>query len=155
MIAKRRRSGGELVAVDVQDLPGHLIRLAQQLHKRMWLNDVSVEITSPQYGILNAILAEPGIDQKTAGEEVGIDKSTVGDVVYRLVQRGLVLTFRDPSDQRRNVLHLSRSGRQVVSDLGPKVVQMNRRLIAGLGKNDQTSLVRLLEALLDSAPADD
>src|SRR5580698_10227160 len=80
--ARRRR---QLVAQDVERLPGHLIRMAQQAHKRMWASVVSTEMTSPQYGILNVILAYPGIDQKSAGEEVGIDKSTVGDVVDRLI----------------------------------------------------------------------
>ena len=137
------------VAINVHELPGHLIRLAQQLHKRLWVSEVSAEITSPQYGILNAILADPGIDQKTAGEEVGIDKSTVGDVVYRLAERGLVHTIRDPEDQRRNLLHLSRAGRQAVAELAPRILEMNRKLVASLSQDEQDVLVRLLETLVE------
>jgi DNA-binding MarR family transcriptional regulator len=137
------------VAINVHELPGHLIRLAQQLHKRLWVTEVSAEITSPQYGILNAILADPGIDQKTAGEEVGIDKSTVGDVVYRLAERGLIHTIRDPEDQRRNLLHLSRAGRQAVTELAPRILEMNRKLVASLSQDEQDVLVRLLETLVE------
>ena len=126
-----------------------MIRLAQQLHKRLWVTEVSAEITSPQYGILNAILADPGIDQKTAGEEVGIDKSTVGDVVYRLAERGLIHTIRDPEDQRRNLLHLSRAGRQAVTELAPRILEMNRKLVASLSQDEQDVLVRLLETLVE------
>jgi MarR family transcriptional regulator, temperature-dependent positive regulator of motility len=159
MTANQQRSTGTRksevpVAVDVHELPGHLIRLAAQLHKRMWVNEVSAEITSPQYGILNAILADPGIDQKTAGEQVGIDKSTVGDVVYRLAERGLVHTIRDPEDQRRNLLHLSRAGRQVVAELAPRVLEMNGKLVASLSHDEQGLLVRLLETLVESSPDD-
>jgi MarR family transcriptional regulator, temperature-dependent positive regulator of motility len=154
MTANRPRSANAReteapVAINVRELPGHLIRLAQQLHKRLWVSEVSAEITSPQYGILNAILADPGIDQKTAGEEVGIDKSTVGDVVYRLAERGLIHTIRDPEDQRRNLLHLSRAGRQAVTELAPRILEMNRKLVASLSQDEQDVLVRLLETLVE------
>jgi len=154
MTANRQRSATAReneapIAINVHELPGHLIRLAQQLHKRLWVTEVSAEITSPQYGILNAILADPGIDQKTAGEEVGIDKSTVGDVVYRLAERGLIHTIRDPEDQRRNLLHLSRAGRQAVTELAPRILEMNRKLVASLSQDEQDVLVRLLETLVE------
>jgi DNA-binding MarR family transcriptional regulator len=155
--SKQRRSTSardraEPVPQDVHRLPGHLIRRAQQAHNRMWVNEVSGEITSPQYGILNAILGYPGIDQKSVGEEVGIDKSTVGDVIDRLIEKRLVVAYRDPDDQRRNLLHLSKAGKRAVSDLAPRVLEMNRKLVRALDEREQQRLVMLLEALVDSIP---
>jgi DNA-binding MarR family transcriptional regulator len=147
--ARRRR---QLVAQDVERLPGHLIRVVQQAHKRMWANVVSTEITSPQYGILNVILAHQGIDQKTAGEEVGIDKSTVGDVVDRLIGKRLVRAFRDPDDQRRNLLYLSEAGQDVLAELAPRVLEMNCKLVAALDESEQEVLVGLLERIVESLP---
>jgi DNA-binding MarR family transcriptional regulator len=147
--ARRRR---QLVAQDVERLPGHLIRMAQQAHKRMWASVVSTEMTSPQYGILNVIPAYPGIDQKSAGEEVGIDKSTVGDVVDRLIGKRLVRAFRDPDDQRRNLLYLSEAGQEALAELAPRVLEMNRKLMAALDESEQEVLVGLLKRVVESLP---
>jgi len=118
----------------------------------MWVSEVSAEITSPQFGILNALLANPGIDQRTAGAEVGIDKSTLGDMVDRLFERKLVVTRRDPADQRRNLLFLSKAGQEVVTELAPRVLEMNRRFVSALDEDEQQLLIRLLYTVVSSAP---
>lgn len=148
--SKGSRSNDQPVPQDVHRLPGHLIRRAQQAHNRLWVNEVSAEVTSPQYGILNAILASPGIDQKTVGEEVGIDKSTVGDVVNRLIERKLVVMYRGVEDQRRNLLYLTKAGSLVVADIAPRVLDMNRKLVAALDEPEIERLVSILEKLIAS-----
>ncbi len=56
-----------MAAVDLTTHPGHLARRLQQAHYLLWNTMVSEEITSPQFAVLNALVAEPGLDQRTAG----------------------------------------------------------------------------------------
>lgn len=77
-----------MAAVDLTTHPGHLARRLQQAHYLLWNTMVSEEITSPQFAVLNALVAEPGVDQRTAGERVGLDRSTIAEVISRLGRRG-------------------------------------------------------------------
>lgn len=70
-----------MAAVDLTTHPGHLARRLQQAHYLLWNTMVSEEITSPQFAVLNALVAEPGLDQRTVGERVGLDRSTIAEVI--------------------------------------------------------------------------
>ena len=48
-----------MAAVDLTTHPGHLARRLQQAHYLLWNTMVSEEITSPQFAVLNALVAEP------------------------------------------------------------------------------------------------
>ena len=62
---------------------GHLIRLAQQVHTRMWASEVSAEVTSPQMQLLS-VLAKLNIDQRTATSFARLDRSTGAELIERL-----------------------------------------------------------------------
>jgi DNA-binding MarR family transcriptional regulator len=130
---------------------GHLIRRAQQIHNRVWSLDVSDEVTSPQFFLLMALERDPGIDQRTLGAVVSLDRSTTADVVERMLGRGYVQKTRDPGDRRRNVLRLTAAGEVLVKELGPRTVKMNERLFGMLEPYDAGELMRLLESFVIGA----
>jgi len=135
---------------DLRRHPGHLIRRAQQVHYWLWNAEVSSEVTSPQFACLYALRAEKNIDQKTLGERVSLDRSTVAEVVTRLTTRGLVARFRDPKDARRNLLRLTPSGLRTTERLTPKAARMNRMLVSALSDCEQQELLRMLNLLVDA-----
>lgn len=130
---------------------GHLIRRAQQIHNKVWSTDVSDEVTSPQLFLLLALERDPGIDQRTLGAVVSLDRSTTADVVERMLGRGYVQKTRDPGDRRRNVLRLTAAGEVLVKELGPRSVKMNQRLLGMLEPYDGGELVRLLRSFVAAA----
>lgn len=77
-----------MAAVDLSAHPGHLARRLQQAHYLLWNVMVSEETTSPQFAVLNTLVAEPGLDQRTVGERVGLDRSTMSEVISRLRAAG-------------------------------------------------------------------
>lgn len=68
-------------AVDLSGHPGHLARRLQQVHYLLWNTMVSEQTTSPQFAVLNTLVASPGLDQRTVGERVGLDRSTIAEVI--------------------------------------------------------------------------
>jgi DNA-binding MarR family transcriptional regulator len=56
---------------------------------------VPAALTSPQYAVLLALHEHDDWDQRTVGKWVALDKPTSGDVIGRLVGRGLVRRRRD------------------------------------------------------------
>lgn len=140
-----------MTTLRLRGAPGHLIRRAQQAHSSIWAEEVSPELTSIQFAVLNALRAAPGIDQRTLGRLVRLDRSTVGDVVVRLMRRGLVERTKDSNDGRRNVLRLTAAGVGVHAEVLPGVRRVQRRLLAPLSPDERTAFLRLVRKIVDAS----
>ncbi|MEV7192924.1 MarR family transcriptional regulator [Streptomyces sp. NPDC093510] len=140
-----------MAAVDLATHPGHLARRLQQAHHLLWNTMVSEEITSPQFAVLNALAAEPGLDQRTVGERVGLDRSTIAEVVARLIRRELLDKVRDPRDARRYLLRLTDEGRRTHRGLTVRTARMNQVLLAPLSTEEQSVFLDLIQRVADAA----
>lgn len=140
-----------MAAVDLNSHPGHLARRLQQAHHLLWNTMVSEEITSPQFAVLNTLAAEPGLDQRTVGERVGLDRSTIAEVISRLIRRELLDKVRDPQDGRRFLLRLTDDGLRTHSKLTVRTARMNRIFLAPLSSDEQTLFFDLLRRVADAA----
>ncbi|AXG82143.1 MarR family winged helix-turn-helix transcriptional regulator [Streptomyces paludis] len=140
-----------MAAVDLTTHPGHLARRLQQAHHLLWNTMVSEEITSPQYAVLNALVAEPGVDQRTVGDRVGLDRSTIAEVISRLDRRGLLAKARDPRDGRRFLLRLTDDGVRIHRRLTVRTARMNQVFLGPLTPGEQTVLLDLLRRVSDAA----
>ncbi|MBM7442575.1 MarR family winged helix-turn-helix transcriptional regulator [Streptomyces sp. HB132] len=138
-------------AVDLSTHPGHLARRLQQAHHLLWNAMVSQEITSPQFAVLNALTAEPGLDQRTVGERVGLDRSTVAEVITRLLRRGLLHKVRDQQDGRRFLLRLTDEGAATHRRLARRTVGMNQVFLGPLSADEQRTLFGLMRRVADAA----
>ncbi|MEV6123690.1 MarR family transcriptional regulator [Streptomyces sp. NPDC052077] len=140
-----------MAAVDLTTHPGHLARRLQQAHHLLWNTMVSEETTSPQFAVLNTLVAEPGLDQRTVGERVGLDRSTIAEVISRLGRRGLLDKVRDPHDGRRFLLRLTDEGLRVHRRLTVRTARMNQVFLAPLSAEEQGVFFDLVRRLADTA----
>lgn len=140
-----------MAAVDLTTHPGHLARRLQQAHHLLWNTMVSEEITSPQFAVLNALVAEPGLDQRTVGERVGLDRSTIAEVTARLIRRGLLDKVRDPRDGRRFQLRLTDDGARVHRGLTVRTARMNQVFLAPLDAGEREVFIGLMRRVADAA----
>jgi DNA-binding MarR family transcriptional regulator len=124
--------------------PGHLLRRAVQVMNVLWNEEVSHTITSPQFAALNALYCEPNLDQRTLGQRISLDRSTMAEVVSRLSARGLIRTERHPSDGRRKTINLTQKGLQSVKQLIPRTHAMTNRLVGPLDEKQRDDLLGLL-----------
>ncbi|WP_406445273.1 MarR family winged helix-turn-helix transcriptional regulator [Streptomyces sp. NBC_00631] len=129
---------------DPAHIPGHLIRVAQQQHTRYWTDAVGTRLTSPQYGVLYRLAREPDIDQTTLAERVALAKAPTGEIVKRLIARGEVRRTTDPHDARRKLLALTSDGLQVLYEVMPAVLDVQRRLTHDLTAHERDDLLGLL-----------
>jgi MarR family transcriptional regulator, lower aerobic nicotinate degradation pathway regulator len=129
--------------------PGHLIRRAQQVHTVAWSEEVGRTLTAPQYAVLSALWAHPeGIDQTAGAELASVDKSSMADIVARLVNRGWVARTRDPADARRRLLGLTDHVRDDLLELTPAVQRVQEHLLRPLSSiEDRTGFLRGLRTL--------
>lgn len=130
---------------------GHLLRRAQQRHVATWLRDVCSETTSVQFATLAVLDRRAGASQRELGRELDLDRSTIADLVARMVRRGLIERRRALEDRRKNVLQLTPDGHDELARLRPRVVAMDALLTARLSPDERHELRRLLHQMLEYA----
>ncbi|HEV2217606.1 MAG TPA: MarR family transcriptional regulator [Candidatus Dormibacteraeota bacterium] len=93
--------------------PGALITIAartgQELAKRR-LNPLGLSVQL--CGVMN-LLGEGPLSQQELGEQLGIDRTTVVELIDELERQGVVERRRNPTDRRSYALHLTAKGRTV------------------------------------------
>jgi len=132
--------------------PGHLIRRCQQIAVALFIEEVGAgghDITPVQYAALVAIQAKPRIEATTLAAMIAFDRSTLGDVIERLVGKGLVERVPDPQDRRVKRLALTREGGRVLAAVEPAVERAQARILAPLAAADRKRFLALLEQLVD------
>ena len=130
---------------------GSLLRRSQQLHLQMWVSDVSDEVTSPQASVLLAIYEGGEVDLRTVGERAFLDRSTLSEIVDRLILRNYVQRRRDPNDSRKHLLALTKKGHALSRRIQERSEVLNHRLRGILGDDDSATLVSLLQRFVDGA----
>lgn len=132
---------------DVNDMPGHLIRRFHQAAVAIFhaqIGDLGYDLTPVQYAALAKIEAQPGIDQVTLAGLIAYDRTTIGGVVDRLVQKGLLAREVSDKDRRARILKLTSEGVNVVSRLTPAVETAQVRMLQGLNEDEAAEFLRLL-----------
>ncbi len=129
---------------------GYLLRRAQQAHLAVWQSEVSSEVTSVQFAVMDILARTPGASQIELCALLDLDRSTIADIVARLERRGLIERVRDVDDRRRNVLHLTAAGEQEVNGLRRKAASVDDVLTGNLEPAQVQALREMLTAMVNS-----
>jgi DNA-binding MarR family transcriptional regulator len=148
--ATSRRRWNTKLLPDFHSAPGHLFRRGRQLHDALWLMHVDDTLTPLQYAVLTALELEPGIDQRTLGDRIALDKSTIGDLLARLGNRGLIERRSDDRDGRRRLLEVTDAGREVLYRAAPGVAMIGELMLGVLDEKERKELVRLMDKIVYS-----
>ena len=141
----------------VSKMPGHLIRRLQQLATHRFavrMREAELDITPVQFAALDAIHAQPGIDQASVAALIAYDRATIGGVIDRLVAKGLVSRDVSPTDRRARVLRLSGQGEDVYRALVAQVGRVQDDILAGLDAGEREQFIALARKILSGDFAD-
>ena len=138
---------------ELYDMPGHLIRRFQQIAVAVFHAEVGklgYDLTPVQYAALVTVAGNPGIGQATLAGLIAYDRTTIGGVVDRLVQKGFLGREVSSSDRRAHVLQVTDAGRAVVRTVEPAVLAAQRIMLGGLEPAEAGELMRLLRKAIDA-----
>jgi len=138
--------------------PGYLIRRLNQIHYSLFYEECAgFDITPVQYGILTTLSLNPGADQNSIAQDVGIDRTNVADVLSRLARRGLVVRARGATDKRTFVTWLTPQGEALTKSMLGAMRRAQERLLEPLDAPERetflASLLRLIDANNDVSRA--
>ena len=140
---------GQVLEQRIYTRPGFLARQLHRITAAIFDEETaSFGLTGLQYGILNVVEVEPGIDQIGACNTLGVDRSTLAGVVARLEQKGLVA--RSPgADRRSNALHLTRAGKRILGEMEASAHKAERRAFDLFTAAEQAQFERMLARLVE------
>ena len=128
--------------------PSHLLHRALQLALDIYTVETGpVAITQRQYAVLAAVAADEGLSQTGLVRATGIDRSTLADLVGRMIAKGYLERARSAEDARANVVKLGEAGRAVLEAATPRVEAADRRLMALLGGKRREPFIEALRRL--------
>ncbi len=103
-----------------------------------------LDLTPRLWGALNVLDAEGAITQQALGACTGIDPSSMVAAIDELESRGMVERRRHPSDRRAHALHLTDSGREILTQGRQQARLAQEQLLAPLSSEERKQLHELL-----------
>ena len=135
-------------------LPGHLIRRVHQVSTAYFAEECGGDLTAVQYAALVAIGAHPGIDATRLSEIIYFDRSTIGDVLDRMVGKDWIRRASTLADRRIKLLEITPAGQGVLQQVEPAIARVQARLLAPLSSAEAKTLTRLLSKMADAVEDD-
>ena len=130
--------------------PGYLFRRMQQIAVAIFVEECrAFDLTPVQFAALVAIHTHPGIDATRLSAVIAFDRSTLGNVIERLENKGFIERKPSREDRRVKLLYLTKSGAALLRDIMPAVDRSQARMLEPLKPADRKTLMTLLTQLVD------
>jgi DNA-binding MarR family transcriptional regulator len=111
----------------------HLLHRAGQCATDIFLAEARTSgLTPRQFAVLATVADEEGLTQTELVERTGIDRSTLADIVARLLSRGMIQRRRAKDDARAYAIKLTALGAKSLRDAEPGAASADTRLLAAL-----------------------
>ena len=146
---KKSRHGDAAPARTVlEDSPSHLLHRVLQIALDIY-NEEAGEgaLTQRQYAVLSTLGGSDGLSQTDLVHLTGIDRSTLADLVARMLTKGLLKRQRSTTDARANLVQLDDVGRRALDDMHPRVLAADEKILSLLSPPKRDSFVKLLRKI--------
>ena len=125
--------------------PSHLLHRVLQLALDIYAEESgSGGVTQRQFAVLAAVAENEGVTQTGLVRATGIDRSTLADMVARMITKGHLERQRSDLDARANTVSLTPAGAAVLEESRPKVAMADARILALLKPSKREGFLELL-----------
>jgi DNA-binding MarR family transcriptional regulator len=134
--------------------PSHLMHRALQLCLDIYAAESAESgLTQRQYAVLEVAAQKQGLTQTDLVKATGIDRSTLADLVSRMITKGYLERERSALDARAKAVRVSEAGLAALEAARPCVEAADKRLLAMLPKGRRQNFLEILQHLSDVADA--
>ncbi|MCP4330695.1 MAG: winged helix-turn-helix transcriptional regulator [Alphaproteobacteria bacterium] len=133
------------------EAPGHLMRRCQQRAVEIYVSEVGRNGPTPrQFAALITVRQHPGLSQTDLVNLTGIDRSTIGDLISRLIRRGWLRRRRTSRDARAYALYVTTEGEQILERAVPAINAAQERILAPLAPARRSEFMSCLRTMADA-----
>jgi DNA-binding MarR family transcriptional regulator len=123
----------------------HLLKRAVQFSVHRFSEEVGKSgLTHRQFTVLAAVDAHDGKSQTELVKITGIDRSTLADMVARLMAQGLVQRRRTKEDARTNAVKLTPNGKKALKTAQTGADDVDRQLLSLFSGTDRKTVMDCL-----------
>lgn len=141
---------------DLSQSPSHLLRRCVQYANDLFSHEPSAsDLTKQQFTVLVAVEQNEGVSQTDLVALTGIDRSTLAEMIRRMIEKGLLSRERTENDARANAVHLAQAGRKALRGARAASERVEKALLSALPAADRAKFSRMLSAIVAAAEAGD
>jgi DNA-binding MarR family transcriptional regulator len=135
-------------------LPGYLIRRLDSRAASLYEQFTGqTDLTPRQFGVLLTLFQGGALAQTELGNRLHLDRSTLGEMLQRMVERKLVDRRAHERDRRAVEVVLTRAGKQALLKTVEQAFSAQEALLAPLPVFLRPVFLKCLEILADAEPA--
>jgi DNA-binding MarR family transcriptional regulator len=128
----------------------HLLKRAAQYASTIYMDRVGKSgLTQRQFTVLAAVNEHDGVSQTTLVKMTGIDRSTLADLVSRLLAQGYLQRRRSKEDGRTNSVRITAAGKKVLRSASPGADDSDRTLLQSISPSLRRPFAEALALLAD------
>ena len=131
--------------------PLHLLHRAGQCAAEMFQIELGGDDLTPrQYAVLLTVAQNEGLNQTQLVELTGIDRSTLADIVRRMLKKGLLQRRRTRDDARAYSVRLTDQGTRILKAHDPLARLVDERILASLPNSQRDRFLQDLNAIVQT-----
>jgi DNA-binding MarR family transcriptional regulator len=130
--------------------PTHLLHRANQCAADVFAAEMSDnDLTPRQYAVLVTVAGNEGLSQTGLVERTGIDRSTLADIVRRMLKKGLLQRRRTREDARAYAVKLTEEGKRAMRAAESCAKRADDRIMAALPARQREQMLDELSTLVE------
>ena len=111
---------------------------------------VAGDLTPRQFAVLVAVSQDEGLSQTSLVRKTGIDRSTLADIVRRMLRKGLLQRQRTKDDARAYSVKLTEEGWKALQQAQPTVEVVDSRVLSVLPEPDRDRFIADLTKIVSA-----
>ncbi len=137
---------------ELADTPSHLLRRCHQFCGDLYAREAGArDLTKQQFTVLCALEHNDGVSQTMLVETTGIDRSTLAEMVRRMLDRGLLSRERTEEDQRANAVAITPAGRKALRAARSAADRAEKAVLDPLPPAERARFVKSLATIAAAA----
>ena len=149
-----RKMAKEAQAPRLERSPIHLLHRAGQCAGDIFQSEMGAsDLTPRQFAVLVTVSQNEGLSQTNLVEKTGIDRSTLADIVRRMLKKGLLQRRRTKEDARAYSVKLSDEGWRTLKSAEPMARRVDDKVLAVLSGPQRDRFVNDLNTIVEALTA--
>jgi DNA-binding MarR family transcriptional regulator len=147
----QRKANGSF---ELAETPSHLMRRCHQYFGDLYALETGArDLTKQQFTVLAALEHHDGVSQTALVDATGIDRSTLAEMVRRMLDRGLLSRERTEEDARANAVAITMSGRKALRSARIAAERAEKALLEALPAIERQRFMKYLATIASAADA--
>lgn len=130
--------------------PIHLLHRAGQCAGDIFQSEMSTgDLTPRQYAVLVTVAHNEGLSQTNLVDRTGIDRSTLADIIRRMLKKGLIQRRRTKGDARAYAVRLTEEGWKKLRSAEPLAKRIDDKIMAALPGGNRERFLQDLNVIVN------